>query len=305
MRKKYSFIASNETINQRLDTVAVLHCRDQGIELTRSGIKARDIGLFVNGKLEKLSYPVKENDKIEFEIPESAPSELKAEFVDFEMVYCDEDIAIVNKPFGLTVHPSKGHESQTLVNGLLYKLKGKLSSIGGIERPGIVHRLDKDTAGLLIIALNDKAHHKLAEDFKARRIKKIYHAIVKGYLEESGKIDAPIGRSPHDRKKMAIITDGKPAITEYKTLEYLNHHTYVEINLLTGRTHQIRVHFSSLGHSVAGDPIYSRNFKQYGLTGIALCAKRLEFLHPISERALQFEIELPKEMLILLEKLRS
>ncbi len=314
MPVKIDFTFEQGNNSRRLDSAFADYCSKNGIELTRSSIKARNLVIFVNEKPEKPSYVVKIGDRIHLELPEIEPAGLIPQDLDFEIVYSDNDIAVINKPYGLTVHPSKGHPDKTLVNGLLYRLKciegtgfGKprLSSIGGEERPGIVHRLDKDTAGLMVVALNDKAHHGLADDFKARRIKKTYHAIVKGRVDQSGRIEAPIGRSKHDRKKMAVTTGGKPAVTEYRVIEYLNGHSYIEINLLTGRTHQIRVHFSHIGHTVAGDPVYSRNAKSYGLTGIALCAKKLEFIHPVLEKPMLFEINLPEEFKELLEKLRN
>ncbi len=310
------FTVKDKNQDQRLDSTTAEFCLESGIELTRSSIKTRDIIITVNGRPEKLSYKVKPGDVISFEIPESSSLLLTPQDIDFDIVYSDKDIIVANKPYGLTVHPSKGHPDKTLVNGLLFKLKNntdslnisRLSSIGGVDRPGIVHRLDKDTAGLMIIALNDTAHHILSEAFKAHKIKKTYHAIVKGIVESSGIINEPIGRSPRDRKKMAVVESGKNAITEYKVLRYLKghsrqDHSYIEINLLTGRTHQIRVHFSHIGHPIAGDPIYSRNAKSYGISGIALCAKKLEFSHPITKEPMNFEIELPGEFQDLIKRL--
>lgn len=305
MQNRLSFIISENISGERLDLVISKFAREQGLELTRSSLKSQNIPLKVNGKQEKLSYAVRTGDKIEVDIPEVKSLEAIPQPVEFDLIYLDDDIAVVNKPYGLTVHPAKGHEDNTLVNGLLYKLKGKLSSVGGVERPGIVHRLDKDTAGLLIIALTDKAHHKLVSDFQMKRIEKIYHAIVQGKLPEKGRIDLPIGRSLNDRKKMGVREDGKPAVTEYRLIEALPGHSYVEINLLTGRTHQIRVHFTHLGHPIAGDPIYSRNFKRYKISGIALCAKRLKFKHPVTDKPLEFEILLPQEFQNLLNRLKQ
>lgn len=304
MSSSIEFIVTDETENKRLDAAVTHYCLSNGIELTRSSMKSREIEIMVNSKPEKHSYLVKIGDQISLIVPEVKPLEVTAQPVDFELLFSDNDIAVVNKPYGLTVHPSKGHEDGTLVNGLLFRLKGKLSSIGGIERPGIVHRLDKDTAGLLIIALNDQAHHKLSEDFRNRNIRKVYHAVVKGKTEEKGRIESPIGRSPNDRKKMAVVEDGRPSITEYRALEYLKDHTYVEINLLTGRTHQIRVHFSSINHPVAADPIYSRNASSYKMSGIALCAKSLSFKHPVTGEQMDFTIELPVEMQALIKRYR-
>lgn len=303
MSKEINFDIEQHDVGKRLDVVVSENCSD----LSRSSIKSLEIDILVNSKIQKLSYKVKNNDKISFVIPTPKKIDLRPRSdIEFEIVYIDDDIVVVNKPYNLTVHPSKGHEDDTLVNGLLYKIGDRLSSIGGEERPGIVHRLDKDTAGLLVIALNDKSHRKLADDFKYRRVMKIYHAIVKGYISpEKDTINAPIGRSLRDRKKMAVVDNGKPATTEYKVIEYIDEHSYVEINLLTGRTHQIRVHFASRGFPIAGDPIYSRGKNKYNLRGIALCAKKLEFRHPISDKLMAFEIDLPDDFASLLGKLKT
>jgi len=308
MPLRIKFVVSKES-NYRLDRAIANYCKENNIELSRSALKSRDANILVNQRERKLSHIVKEGDVIELTIPDTKLINILPQDVHFEILYLDNDIAVVNKPSGLVVHPSKGHEENTLVNGLLNLLVeryGKsLSFAGGIERPGIVHRLDKDTAGILIIALSDKAHHKLSEDFKERRIKKTYYAVVKGYPEREGKIELPIGRSRNDRKKMAVVPEGRYALTEYRVIEYLKDHSLVEINLHTGRTHQIRVHFAHIGHPVAGDAIYSRNHRQYGLTGLALCAKKIIFNHPATGREMSFEIELPEEMKRLVTELRS
>jgi 23S rRNA pseudouridine1911/1915/1917 synthase len=261
--------------------------------------------LTVNGKMEKLSYRVKEGDRIEFLFVK--PKELKVfpQKVEFDIVYRDEDIVVINKPYGLTVHPAKGHEEGTLVHGLVYYLGGRLPILSGPDRPGIVHRLDRDTAGLMIVALNEKAHRILSEDFRNRKITKIYHAVVRGRITGSGRIDQAIGRSSRERKKMAVRIGGKSAVTEYRVLENLDEHSYVEINILTGRTHQIRVHFSHIGHAIEGDRLYSSAPSRYGLTGLALCAKKISFIHPVRGVKMNFEIDLPGEMKKLLDRLRK
>lgn len=306
MDERFTFTVDPLSAGKRLDQAITLYCLAGAIDFSRSSLKSREIPVSVNGKPEKLSYKVREGDLVEFVI--TPLPELKAfpQKVDFEIIYRDSYIAVINKPFGLTVHPAKGHEDNTLVNGLLYYLGGKLpgSSDGGI-RPGIVHRLDKDTAGLMIIALNEKAHRKLTEDFKNRNITKIYHAVVKGSLSGIGRIDCPIGRSRKNRKLMAVTPDGRPSVTEYRVLENLEGHSYIEIGLLTGRTHQIRVHFSNMGHPVAGDRLYSSSPGKYGLTGLALCSKKISFRHPRDGREMSFEIDLPDEMKKLLDKLRQ
>lgn len=304
MPEKIEMTVPQKFSGQRIDAVITEIIQESHPEITRSNLKTRDIALTVNGKLEKWNMKVKGGETITFELPDVKSLEAVPQDVAFGLIYSDNDIAVINKPYGLTVHPAKGHEDNTLVNGLLYSLKGKLSSIGGVERPGIVHRLDKDTAGLMIIALNDQAHHKLSEDFRDRKITKIYHAIVKGKLEGLGRIERPIGRSLKDRKKMSVREGGKVAITEFKVLEALNAHTYLEINLLTGRTHQIRVHLSSIQHPIAGDPLYSSHPHDYKMTGIALCAKKLEFIHPITGVPMKFEIPLPDEFQALYDRLK-
>ncbi len=273
--------------NERLDKVVVDYANSKRINLTRSGLKSQDIKIFVNGRVEKYSYAVRVGDLIEFEIPEPKKLDLKPEKIDFDIVYEDEDIAVINKPSGLTVHVGAGHMDGTLVNGLLYKFQGRLSSIGGVERPGIVHRLDKDTAGLMIVALSEVAHQRLTEEFKERKVKKVYYAIVKGYTPEEGKIELPIGRSPSNRKKMAVTKNGKEAITLFRTIGYGDNVSLVEVEIKTGRTHQIRVHLSHIGFPIIGDPLYSRNSKGYNL---ALMAKKIGFFHPVSGKWIEFEI---------------
>ncbi|URA09267.1 RluA family pseudouridine synthase [Thermospira aquatica] len=289
----------------RLDKVVADYLQKEGYSLTRSSLKSQNIPIVVNGKPQKLSYVVSPGECITVDIPDPEPSELIPEPVDFEILYQDEHIAVINKPAGIVVHPAKGHTTGTLVHGLLYALQGNLSSVGGEQRPGIVHRLDKDTAGLMIVALTDQAHHKLTEDFKNHRIQKIYHTIVKGHPAPQGVVDAPIGRGPHDRKKMSIVPNGKPARSAYRVLEYLQDHAYVEVEIFTGRTHQIRVHMTSLGHPIAGDPLYSRHSQRYPLKGIALCAKFLAFSHPATGKLMEFSVPLPKDMEDLLQKLKK
>ncbi len=292
------FVVNNSSAGNRLDKVVIDHCKICGINITRSGLKSQGVKIYVNNKLEKLSYIVKENDNVEFDIPEPKKCELKPENIEFEVLYSDNDIAVINKPAGLTVHIGAGHFDNTLVNGLLYRFAGKLSSIGGIERPGIVHRLDKDTSGLMVVALSEIAHHKLIDAFKQRLVKKVYYAIVKGHPPEEGRIELPISRSPVNRKKMAVNPKGKEAITIYKTLSYGKDASLVEIEIKTGRTHQIRVHMSHIGHPIIGDPIYSKDKKNT----LALIAKKLGFNHPISGEWLEFEVPFTKEFLNLLSE---
>lgn len=293
-----------ESAGERLDTIAAVMAEKNGIPLSRSAIKSRNIPVSVNGAAAKLSTLLRAGDHVSFDIPDPEKTEVKPEALEFDVLYQDDDVAVVHKPYGMAVHPSHGHPGGTLVNGLLHRLDGKLSSIGGVERPGIVHRLDKDTDGILLIALNDASHQFLSKEFSERRVRKIYQAVVKGKTPKSGTIQEPIGRSEHDRKKMGVRPDGKPAWTDFKTLEYLNGHSWLEIELHTGRTHQIRVHLSYLGFPIAGDPLYSRNSSSYRMPGIALCAKKIGFTHPSTGKWMEFEIELPEAMKKLIERLR-
>ena len=227
-------------------------------ELSRSqaneAIKAGTV--LVNGKSSKAKYAVKEGDVITYELPEEEVLEYKAEDIPLDIIYEDADVAVVNKPQGMVVHPSAGHTSGTLVNALMYHVKD-LSSINGVVRPGIVHRIDKDTSGLLMVAKNDKAHNALAAELKDKKSLRKYVAIVHGNLpNDRGVIEAPIGRSDKDRKKQAVTAKGKPAVTRFTVLERFGNYTLVELQLETGRTHQIRVHMAYIGHPVAGDPLY-------------------------------------------------
>ena len=301
MANKVELTVGPESENERLDQFVASRYSN----VTRSALKANETIIEVDGKVRKLSYKVRTGERVCFDAPDHPQTEVEPQEVDFELLYHDEDIAVVNKPAGLTVHPAHGHWDQTLVNGLMYRLNRSLTQAGGHDRPGIVHRLDKDTAGVMVVAISDEAHRTLSEDFKFRRIEKIYYAIVKGTPPVSGRIDEPIGRSAADRKKMSVRGDGKPSTTEYETIEELNGYTLMKIRLLTGRTHQIRVHFAYIGHPVAGDTVYARGAKRFGLKGIALVAKRIVFEHPITRARMEFEIELPEDVRELLEQLRK
>lgn len=275
-------------------------------ELSRSqaneAIKAGTV--LVNGKLSKAKYAVKEGDVITYEVPEEEVLEYKAEDIPLDIIYEDADVAVVNKPQGMVVHPSAGHTSGTLVNALMYHVKD-LSSINGVVRPGIVHRIDKDTSGLLMVAKNDKAHNALAAELKDKKSLRKYVAIVHGNLpNDRGVIEAPIGRSDKDRKKQAVTAKGKPAVTRFTVLERFGNYTLVELQLETGRTHQIRVHMAYIGHPVAGDPLYGprKTLKGYGQF---LHAKTLGFTHPTTGELVEFTAEEPAIFKETLEKLRK
>lgn len=275
-------------------------------ELSRSqaneAIKAGTV--LVNGKLAKAKYVVKEGDVITYVLPEEEVLEYKAEDIPLDIIYEDADVAVVNKPQGIVVHPSAGHTSGTLVNALMYHVKD-LSSINGVVRPGIVHRIDKDTSGLLMIAKNDKAHNALAAELKDKKSLRKYVAIVHGNLpNDRGVIEAPIGRSDKDRKKQAVTAKGKPAVTRFTVLERFGNYTLVELQLETGRTHQIRVHMAYIGHPVAGDPLYGPRKTLKG-HGQFLHAKTLGFTHPTTGELVEFTAEEPIIFKETLEKLRK
>lgn len=260
--------------------------------------------VLVNGEPVKAKYTVKEGDIISYQLPEEEILDYEAEDIPIDIVYEDEYLAIINKVQGMVVHPSAGHSSGTLVNALLYHIKD-LSTINGVVRPGIVHRIDKDTSGLLMIAKNDKAHHILADELKAKKSLRKYLAIVHGNLpNDRGMIEAPIGRSEKDRKKQAVTAKGKDAITRFQVVERFGDFTLVELSLETGRTHQIRVHMAYIGHPVAGDPLYGPR-KTLAGNGQFLHAQTLGFTHPSTGEMVTFTAEPPIIFRQTLEKLRN
>ena len=250
---------------------------------------------FVNGKIAKASLKVKIGDEIQIDIPEIKPLEVNSEDIPLDIVYEDSDILIINKPQGMVVHPSNGHWEHTLVNAVLHHCED-LSGINGIARPGIVHRIDKDTSGLLCIAKHDTAHKFLAEQLKDHVMARDYIALVRGVINENnGTIDMPIGRDKNNRQKMAVTKENsKNAITHFKVLKRFNNHTLVECKLVTGRTHQIRVHMSHIGFPVEGDPLYgSRTYDKIHKDGQLLVAYKLRLIHPSTKKEVEFEIPLP------------
>lgn len=260
--------------------------------------------ILVNGQVKKAKYAVKAGDVITYEFPEPEALEYVAENLPLDIVYQDEDVAVVNKAQGMVVHPSAGHTSGTLVNALMYHIKD-LSGINGVLRPGIVHRIDKDTSGLLMIAKNDDAHIKLAEELKDKKSLRKYWTIVHGNLpNDRGVIEAPIGRSEKDRKKQAVTAKGKPAVTRFHVLERFGNYTLVELQLETGRTHQIRVHMAYIGHPVAGDEVYGPRKTLKG-HGQFLHARTLGFTHPKTGEVMKFTAEAPAIFQETLEKLRK
>lgn len=277
-------------------------------QFSRTYIKKliQENNILVNGELKKPKYAVKKEDFLEIIVPDPEYLNIKAENIPLDIVYEDADMLIVNKPKGMVVHPAPGNYTKTLVNALLYHV-GDLSKINGVIRPGIVHRLDKDTTGLMVVAKNDKAHLSLSEQFKNHTTKKIYHSIVQGTLKNlEGTINAPIGRDPKNRKKMAVInTNSKEAITHYRLIKELNNASYVENILETGRTHQIRVHMAYIGYPLLGDIVYGTQKQKFDLEGQTLHAKTLGVTQPTTGEFMIFESELPdyfSKLLKILEK---
>jgi 23S rRNA pseudouridine1911/1915/1917 synthase len=267
----------------------------------------KDGNVLVNGNTVKANYKLSEQDELTVEIPEPKEVDIVAEPVPMDIVYEDDDIIIINKQKDMVVHPCPGHYSGTLVNGLLYHCKDQLSGINGELRPGIVHRIDKDTTGLIVVCKNDQAHRFIAEQLKVHSITRKYHAIVyQNISEEEGSVDAPIGRNPNDRKKMAVnYKNGKRAVTHYKVLERLKQkYTYIECSLETGRTHQIRVHMAHIHHPLVGDEVYGPKKDKFHLQGQCLHAKVLGFIHPTTKEYVEFTSPLPDYFEEMLNKLR-
>ena len=288
--------------NIRLDTYVARKVPELSRTMIQKLIESEDI--LVNGDKKKLSYKVLSEDIITINIPEAKEVDLKPQEIPVEVVYEDNDIIVVNKPKGMVVHPANGNPDGTLVNAIMAMCKDSLSGIGGELRPGIVHRIDKDTSGLLIVAKNDKAHIEMSNQIKNHEVKKIYIALVRGIVEEDeATIDMPIGRSTKDRKKMAVVKNGKEAVTHFKVLKRYDRYTLLEVKIDTGRTHQIRVHMAEIGHPVVGDMVYSNGKNDFGVEGQMLHAKSLDFRHPITGKQMHLEAELPEYFKNIIEKL--
>lgn len=301
--KEYQFDVSEEYGGERIDRL-ITSCIDS---LTRSYIQkmiSQD-NCLVNGKPVKASHRVAEGDEVFFSLPESVAPCIAAEDIPLDILYEDADVLVVNKPKGMVVHPAPGHLNGTLVNAVMYHCRGSLSGINGVTRPGIVHRIDKDTSGSLIVCKNDAAHNGIAAQLKDHSVNRVYHAVVSGILQEDElTIDAPLGRDPKNRMKMAVVPGGKRAVTHIKVLRRFEKFTYAACRLETGRTHQIRVHMAHIGHPILGDETYAAGRKSpVKCAGQVLHAKTIGFIHPASGKYMEFDAPLPEEFQRLLASL--
>lgn len=301
---KNLFVVSEEYAEERIDHYLAL----LNAELTRSYLQKliKSGEVLVNGKPVKASYRVEADDLVEVNVPEAVTPDILPENMPLDILYEDDDVILINKPKGMVVHPAAGHYSGTVVNALMYHCGTSLSGINGVMRPGIVHRIDKDTTGVIIACKNDYAHHAIAEQLKEHSITRRYYALVCGNLkDDEGTVDGPIGRHPTDRKRMAINAGhGKPAVTHYRVLERFGKYTWIECRLETGRTHQIRVHMASIGHPLLGDGVYGGETRNT-LTGQCLHAYVLGFVHPKTQEYMEFNAPLPEYFEKLLTVLRT
>lgn len=302
--EKIQLIANLDIEDIRLDVYISIQMGTKSRSSIQKLIKSGHI--YVNGKVEKASYLVKDEDVIDIEMPEAISMDIDPENIPLNIVYEDGDIIVIDKPKSMVVHPAPGNYSGTMVNALLYHFGESLSSINGIKRPGIVHRIDKDTTGLLVVAKNDCSHNKLSEQFKNHSINREYQMIVLGVPKENYyTVNQPIGRNPKDRLKMAVVPNGRKAITHFKVLERFEKYSYLSATLETGRTHQIRVHSTYAGYPLLGDSVYFGGQFKYKTQGQALHAALLGFVHPTTGRYLEFYSELPTYFSEILRKLRG
>lgn len=302
--EKKDYIITEEFAGVRLDKA--ISIKDNSISRASVQRMIDEELVLVNGKKTKASYKISVGDTVTIIKEELKEVEIKAEDIPLDVIYEDNDILVVNKQKGLVVHPGNGNPDGTLVNAIMAKCKDSLSGIGGEIRPGIVHRIDKDTSGLLIIAKHDKAHINVSEQIKNHEVKKTYIALVRGRVKENeATIDMPIARSTKDRTKMAVSKNGKNAVTHIKVLERFNDYTLLEVNIETGRTHQIRVHMSQIGYPIVGDYVYSNGKNPFGVEGQMLHSQKLEFVHPISGKKMNLEAPLPEYFEKVLKVLRG
>ena len=301
----YTFTPDDEQKNVRIDKFLSEQLPDQSRSYLQKLLKEGNVT--VNEKPVKANYKVQLSDTVRLELPEPENPDILPEDIPLDILYEDEDVLIINKPKGMVVHPSVGHYTHTVVNAVMFHCKDHLSGINGVMRPGIVHRIDMDTTGAIVICKNDMAHQSLADQLKEHSITRKYRALVHGNLkEDEGTVEGPIGRHPTDRKKMAINhKNGKPAVTHYKVLERFGSYTFIECQLETGRTHQIRVHMASIGHPLVGDVTYGPAKCPFKLQGQCLHAMVLGFIHPRTGEYIEFSAPLPEYFTDLLENLRK
>ena len=301
--EKHCFTADIEHEDQRIDRYLTAMLPEQSRSFFQKLI--RDGFVIVNHIIVKVNYRLKTGDVIEIDIPDAVPTEIVPENIPLDILYEDDDLLIVNKPKGMVVHPAVGHSTGTLVNAIMYHCQGNLSGINGEIRPGIVHRIDKDTTGSLIICKNDEAHRNIAEQIKEHSVTRRYVGVVAGtFSEESGTVEGAIGRHPNDRKRMTINEkNGKPAVTHYRVLQTLKGASFMEFELETGRTHQIRVHMASISHPLLGDTVYGNSKNPYKLQGQALHARTIGFIHPTTGEYIEVSAPIPEYMTELVRKL--
>lgn len=300
------FLIDEENKSARVDLALSLQLPDISRSFIQKLIEKGAVS--INGNTcDSKKYKVKEGDEVEIHLPEPAPLEIKAEDIPLDIVYEDGDLLVVNKPRGMVVHPAAGNETGTLVNALVFHCEGRLSSINGVIRPGIVHRIDKDTSGLLVVAKNDMAHDSLSKQLAAHSITRRYEALVfNNFQQDEGTVDAPIGRDPKNRLRQAVTEqNSKHAVTHWRVKERLGRYTLIEARLETGRTHQIRVHMSYINHPLVGDMIYGPKKQPFNIEGQLLHAEILGFIHPRTEEYMEFESRLPDIFEEVLEKLRK
>lgn len=297
------FTIDETSVGIRIDVFLSKELEGKSRSYIQNLIEAEKV--LVNNKLKKSNYKLNEGDNIAITIPEPAPLAVKPQDISLDIIYEDSDLIVINKPRGMVVHPAAGVFEDTLVNALLSHCKD-LSGINGVTRPGIVHRIDKDTSGVLVVAKNDNAHNKLAQQLKDHSMNRIYMALTEGIIkEEQGTVDKPLGRHPIERIKIAVVKDGRRAVTHYKVLERYINNTLIECKLETGRTHQIRVHMSHIGHPIVGDPVYGFKKQKFKLDGQLLHARLLGFIHPVTEKYMEFTAEPPEDFKKVLQILKN
>ncbi|WP_186429990.1 RluA family pseudouridine synthase [Clostridium sp. BSD9I1] len=297
------FLITEENKSKRLDTFLTENFDGKSRSFIQGLIEKEEV--LVNSNIKKSNYKLRIGDEVQVNIPDPTHVNIEPEDIPIDIIYEDSDVIVVNKPQGMVVHPAPGNYEGTLVNALLNHCSD-LSGINGVARPGIVHRIDKDTSGILVVAKNDNAHNKLSEQFKEHSITRVYLALVEGVIkEDEGTIDAPLARHPKERIKIAIVPSGRRAVTHYKVIKRFKEHTLVQCKLETGRTHQIRVHMCHIGHPLVGDPVYGYKRQKFNLEGQMLYAQKLGFIHPKTNEYIEFQCDIPsyfKNVLDILEK---